>query len=225
MGTDNLFHRLNQERRKRVSKEMKTRAEKWLIVCEGKETEPNYFQSLIEYANSISDKKIKCRIKGLGRNTESLVTSIDKFFNFVDDLKIKEDIPYGKIFAVFDKDSFAKGQFNNAIHMAEKKGYIALWSNECIELWFLLHFNLLSSNITRQEYFKKLEAKLDRKYLKNDNHFDMLDSKNRLKIAVRNAKKLYEDSKNVRSYADRAPCTTVFKFIDEIELYIGKKIC
>lgn len=224
MGTDDLFSKRKQQRQMRVSKELKTRAEKWLIVCEGTETEPNYFEQLLFYANSKSDKKIKYTIKGTGRNTESLVSSIDSYFIFVDDLKINENIPYGKIFAVFDKDSFKKGQFNNAIHTAMKKGYIPIWSNECIELWFLLHFDLLSSNVTRNIYYKKLSKILGHEYQKSENHFAMLSTEANLKTAIQNANTLYCESQHISSYADRAPCTTVFKLIEEIEEYIGVKL-
>jgi len=225
MGTDNLFYKRKQQRQKRVSKELKTRSEKWLIVCEGEETEPNYFKQLLDYANSKSDTKIKYFIVGTGRNTESLVSSIDSYFTFVDELRIKEEIPYGKVFAVFDKDSFKKGQFNNAIHTAIKKDYIPIWSNECIELWYLLHFNLLSSNIPRDNYFKKLGEIFGCGYKKSDNHFKMLKTEQNLKNAIQYANKLYCQTQHIKSYADRAPCTTVFKFIEEIEEYIGKKLC
>ena len=47
MGTDNLFKRKKQERKHRISKRMELRDASWLIVCEGKETEVNYFESLI----------------------------------------------------------------------------------------------------------------------------------------------------------------------------------
>ena len=46
MGTDNLNKRRSKERRERKSKELETRAETWLIVCEGEKTEPNYFRTL-----------------------------------------------------------------------------------------------------------------------------------------------------------------------------------
>lgn len=137
----------------------------------------------------------------------------------------KRQIKYGKVFAVFDKDSFKKGQFNNAIFTAERRGYIPIWSNECVELWFLLHFNLLESNVTRNEYFKKLSKILKIKYNKADNHFDLLNSELNLKTAYNNAKKLYKNNLDKPSYADKAPCTTVFTFIDELEEYLDIKLC
>ena len=35
--------------------------------------------------------------------------------------------------------------------------YKVAWSNECIELWFLLHFQDVQVNIGRSEYLKRLE--------------------------------------------------------------------
>lgn len=222
---DQLFKKRQIARKERTSKEINERSETWLIVCEGTETEPNYFERLIKYANSKSDKKVKYVIEGTGRNTENLVDCIDGFFNYADNLNRERLIPYGKVFAVFDKDSFKKGQFNNAIFTAIKKGYIPIWSNECIELWFLLHFNLLESNITRQKYFEKLGEILKMKYDKADNHFDLLDSETNLKNACRNAKILHKNSQDISSYADKAPCTTVFMFIEELEKYLEVSLC
>lgn len=139
MGSDDLFKKRREGRKTRVSKEKKMRAETWLFVCEGKETEPNYFESLLEYANSKSDKKLRYVVKGTGRNTESLVNSIDDFY-------------------------------------------------ECIELWFLLHFMPLKSNITREEYFNKLGNILNHTYEKNDDHFAMLNTPDNLKKAVYNCR-------------------------------------
>jgi hypothetical protein len=224
MGTDDLFKKERTERKSRVSKEKEKRAETWLFVCEGTKTEPNYFDSLMKYANSKSNRKIKYKIEGTGRNTESLVTKVEDYFSCVDEININVNIPYGKIFAVFDKDSFKKNQFNNAIHTATKKGYIPIWSNECIELWFILHFDLLVSNVTRQEYFDKLGQIFKCSYDKTANHFEMLDSENNLKTAVKNAKKLFDKTNNFDSFADKSPCTTVFILIEKIESTLGIKL-
>ena len=80
MGTDNLNKRRSKERRERKSKELETRAETWLIVCEGKKTEPNYFKTLFDCINSKSSKKINVKIEGIGKNTKSVVNSVDSFF-------------------------------------------------------------------------------------------------------------------------------------------------
>ena len=110
---DQLFLRKQQTRKEKISKEINLRSDTWLLVCEGTKTEPKYFTCLFEYINSKTDKTIKFNVEGTGKNTESLVDSIDEFFSYIDDLKLKKTIPYGKVFAIFDKDSFKDEQFNN----------------------------------------------------------------------------------------------------------------
>ena len=44
MGSDNLFKKRRVERNKRKENIRKQKSSNWLIVCEGKETEPNYFE-------------------------------------------------------------------------------------------------------------------------------------------------------------------------------------
>ena len=41
MGSDNLFKKRREERKKRVENIKKQKSSNWLIVCEGTETEPN----------------------------------------------------------------------------------------------------------------------------------------------------------------------------------------
>jgi hypothetical protein len=133
MGTDNLHELRSKQRSKRIAKEMKTRSQTWLFVCEGKRTEPDYITALINYANTKSDRKIMFKVEGLGKNTDTLVNSVDEFYIFADDLRGKVAIPYSRTYVVFDRDSFGKDKFNNAISTAEKRGYIPIWSNECFE--------------------------------------------------------------------------------------------
>ena len=123
MGTDNLNKRRSKERRERKSKELETRTETWLIVCEGKKTEPNYFKALFDYINSKSNKKINVKIKGVGKNTKNVVNSVDSFFDYSDQLVSNTKIPYGKVFTVFEKDSFTDDNFNSAIIISEKRGF------------------------------------------------------------------------------------------------------
>ncbi len=224
MGTDNLNKRRSKERRERKSKELETRTETWLIVCEGKKTEPNYFKALFDYINSKSNKKINVKIKGIGKNTKSVVNSVDFFFDYSDQLVSNTKIPYGKVFTVFDKDSFTDDNFNSAIIISEKRGFIPLWSNECFELWYILHYEYFHSNISRKEYFKKLTLLMGEDYTKNDNHFDLLGQLSKVKIALKNSKKLYEKYNKKETPSKKAPCTTMFKLFDEIEYYLCKEI-
>lgn len=224
MGNDNLFYRRKQIRLQRISKEMNLRAETWLIICEGTKTEPNYFKSLFEYVNKTSANKINVKICGEGKNTTSLINSVEKYFDYYDHMANKSNIKYGKVFIVFDKDDFSNKAFNDSIDICKRKGYVALWSNECIELWFVLHFEYLQSKIKRSQYMSKLSKLLNKEYVKNDNHFFNIDSINKIKTAYKNAVKLVNLHVNEKSYSNKKPCTTIYKLIDEINDYVNKDI-
>ena len=133
MGSDNLFSKRREERKKRKENIQKQKSNKWLIICEGTKTEPNYFQEVIKDINkNLTDEyKLNVKIIGKGKNTISLVKSVDELLNYIDESKTST-IPYGKIFVVFDKDDFKSDFFNKAILTCEKNGYIPLWSNQAI---------------------------------------------------------------------------------------------
>lgn len=87
--------------------------ENYLIMCEGEETEPNYFAGLKELINSKYGDKVdvlipSIKIKGTGRNTTDLVNYTEKFVN-------QAGKKYGKVWIVFDKDDYPDKQFNQAI--------------------------------------------------------------------------------------------------------------
>lgn len=220
MGTEDNYKKRANERTARIAHERTIRAETWLFVCEGEKTEPDYFENLLKYANSKSDRKLKYKIAGLGKNTISLVNSVDSFFSFADEQRKKVNIPYGKTFVVFDRDSFGKDKFNNAISIATERGYIPIWSNECFELWFLLHFAYIDSDIGREEYFKKLGTYFGCSYNKSNDNFVKLNTESNLKTAIKNAKKLVMNSDECTSAVKRCPCTMVYQVIEEIENYL-----
>lgn len=96
--------------------------ERFLIVCEGGKTEPNYFKSFRVPKNVID-------IYGLGANTTSLVEEAIKLKN--------KDGGYDQVWCVFDRDSFPKQNFNAAISSAKAQGIQVAYSNEAFELWYL----------------------------------------------------------------------------------------
>lgn len=197
----------------------------WLIVCEGIETEKNYFSKAIEYFNNDIDSeyRIRCKIEGKGMNTVSLVKATDNIINYIDKCNTTP-VPYGKIFVVFDKDDFSEADFNEAVRMCNERGYIPLWSNEAIEVWFLLYFSDVTPNMSRKEYIDKLNEwfkkyKLGITYKKNDlNIFANLMKYGKHDLAVQRARKI------MNSYIAGgispslcSSCTNVFKFFDEID--------
>ena len=223
MGNDNLHIRRTAERRKRQENIKKQKSSNWLIVCEGTKTEPNYFKKAIEDVNKKIDDayKLKVKIVGKAMSTTSLVKAAD--------LQVKIDkyattiVPYGKIFVVFDKDSFDSKNFDEAIKMCIDNGYIPLWSNQAIEFWFLLHFHYICSKMSRTEYAKKLNEYFKKKGLKNykykkndDKIYNLLCKYGSLEDARKNAKKISDGHQKDKPSLSES-CTQVYKFFDEID--------
>jgi len=100
--------------------------QRFLIVCEGEKTEPNYFNSF-----RVPKDVIQIEVKGVGENPSKLVESAK-------DLKKQED--YDQVWCVFDRDNWLPQDFNNAIQNAENQNFNVAYSNEAFELWYVLHF-------------------------------------------------------------------------------------
>ncbi|MFA6677627.1 MAG: RloB family protein [Bacteroidales bacterium] len=206
--------KIQREEKSRKKRKVKVRHEKvsFLIVCEGKCTEPNYFNSFIDNRNS---KVIESKIIGKGYNTVSLIKETIKIVK-------KSFKEYDRIWAVFDKDDFEN--FNDAIKLAKKNNIYCAWSNESFELWYYLYFQYLDTGISRQEYIKKIEREIQSKtgnssfkYKKNDKDFyAILQKYGNEEQAIINAEKLqnlYHD----KDYASHKPCTHVSNLVKELK--------
>ncbi len=84
----------------------------------------------------------------------------------------------------------------------------------------------MNNDIYRTQYFRKLGERFGCSYEKAADHYSMLGGLENIRKAYENSKKLYNDYINtgIRIPAKMAPCTTVFRFIDELEAYMGKEI-
>ena len=181
----------------------------YLIVCEGEQTEPNYFKALVDGRNS---RVLSVDVLGMGESTCRLVrTAMEE--------RDKSPIEYDRVWAVFDKDDFI--DFNEAIDLAHSNNINAAWSNESFELWYYLHFQYLDTPITRAQYIEALNREIRKfeseySYAKNDKAtFAILCQYGNLDMAIRHAQRLesfYHDT----NYANHKPCTKVHHLVMEL---------
>ncbi len=128
----------------------------FLIVCEGTNTEPDYF-------NEFKLGSAQIETAGTGYNTLSL---INKAIQIRKEYLKKEKI-FDQNWVVFDKDDFSANDFNAAIVTAEANDFKVAYSNQSFEYWFLLHFNLYQGEVDRNTYAAKLSALLGFPYTKD----------------------------------------------------------
>ena len=218
-------HKIEElKREKREAKAAKKRKEntrskivRFLIVCEGERTEPNYFQALVkDLYSEVRDEKIV----GEGKSTCALVR---RTLQIKEELERKRQLPFDRIWVVFDKDDFK--DFNEAIKLAETHSFNCAWTNEAFELWYFLHFQYLDTGISRHDYIVKLQNEIrkhpefeDYKYKKNDvSVYKILNTQGSEDFAKQCAARLRSLFQGDNDYKEHKPCTMVDLLVDELE--------
>lgn len=188
--------------------------QRFLIVCEGEKTEPNYFES---FKQDLPRQVVQLEIFGEGANTLSLVVKAQAHR----DSSASGDYPFDQVWVVFDRDSFEPDDFDNAIHKAESCGMHCAWSNEAFELWYVLHFEFRNTGMSRTEYEGKLGDLLGEDYRKNapGMYQKLLRIGNQSQAAAW-AKALQEGflASGVPPSLSN-PCTTVYLLVEQLNLF------
>lgn len=212
------------KREKREAKAAKKRKEntrskivRFLIVCEGSRTEPDYFRALVKDRYSeVRDEEIT----GEGKPTCALVR---RALRIRDELERRRQLPFDRVWVVFDKDDFT--DFNEAIRLSASCSFQSAWSNEAFELWYFLHFQYLEAGISRHDYVVKLQEEIRKhpgyenyEYRKNDaSVYETLASIGNEGLAKRRAERLRSRFEGDEDYKEHNPCTTVDLLVSELE--------
>lgn len=193
----------------------------FLIICEGQNTEPAYF-------NAFPLGNAKVESFGTGQSKTALVEHI------VNDVLQGEDAHLLEVWAVFDFDvkpdqlHAQKSDFTQAIRLAEKHDIHVAWSNDCFELWFVLHFKLIEAALTRKEYYQDLSDLWKCNYEKQGKQHNfsrsiykklLEDPRSSQAEAMLHARRL-EANHAEASWPDKNPCTTVHHLVEELNRYL-----
>lgn len=204
----------------RRDKPKKIQPEYHLIITEGTDTEPAYFGAMKDIINRSYPDKIQLDVHGAGDNTLSLFEKARK-------KATSSANGYRHVWVVYDTDDFPAEYINITARLCseasnEETTYHAIWSNQCIELWFLLHFSFLQSDLHRSAYWPKLTEILTGqglgKYEKNriDMYqvlFPYMDA------AIANALKLDKINEGKLPSA-AAPGTRVYVLVEKLKPYL-----
>jgi hypothetical protein len=208
-------------RRQNIARPMRDIAIKntFLIYCEGENTEPEYFKSFPVTTET------KVEAIGLGSSKTAL---IEKILKLVEDKR--EDNQ--EIWAVFDRDvnytnrKDGDKDFDNAIKLAEKNNIKCAYSNDCFELWFILHEKFHQAALHRNQYYEWLSLRLGLNYEKDGKGIEFAKSlyqifESKIGIAIQNAKNLHETHKHINP-CEQNPCTTVYKLVESLKKNLRK---
>ena len=196
--------------------ETKLKGKTFLIFCQGENTEVVYFNSFTLNA----EHKIKAL--GTGMSKTRLVEEAKR-----ETIKLEKDKDR-QVWVVFDKDISGKPgedeDFNNAVTLAERQSINPAYSNDCFELWVLLHFQTNESALHRTAYYEKLSKHLAISYEREgkdkafcNSLYDTLNNKQTK--AIERARKLHNNHSD-KTPANQNPCTTVYQLVEELNKYI-----
>jgi hypothetical protein len=188
------------------------------IVCEGKKAEKEYFIGLMEWGGGV---KI-IAIHGGCTDPMGIVKYAEERMD-----KWSINLDEGdEVWCVFDVDESTTQILSDVYAHAKTKNIKIALSNPCFELWFLLHYKPIFSQISRQDVIKELKI-LIKGYKKDQNINHLL--KDKLSTAISNAKKLNEVHKKSSVpliSKESNPSTQVFELVKFIQELIKKnKMC
>jgi hypothetical protein len=200
-------HRLSNLSRRQGVREIK---QSFLIVCEGEKTEPDYFKAFRMTAATI-------KAVGQAMNTMTLVNKAIS----IREADQKRKRVYDQCWVVFDKDDFPAKDFNQAIQLAEKNGFRVAYSNQAFEYWFLLHYNLYTGAIHRNQYKDMLTRLTGMPYSKSEGYgavmYNLLLS--RQQQAISNAETVFAEISHGNP-AEEESSTTVQRLVLELNKYL-----
>lgn len=201
------------EQKRRISndrvRKIRKQKSKILIAAEGKnKTEKTYF------SNFEDGKKSYNITFARGNNTDPLKL-VQMLIKEIDELKLDlqdDDIAY----CIFDTDIDPNKDkiIEEAIQLAKKNNIKVITSSPCVELWFLLHYDYTTANMSSGDVIKRLRDYYP-KYEKNINIYP--DIIKNLDLAIEYAKKLEKyqlDNNRKIGTVEANPNTEIYKIVE-----------
>lgn len=187
-----------------------------LIVCEG-QTEEWYFSKF-----PVISLSVKC-VNLQGQSKMSLVKATQ-------DILKEEGFTFDEVWCVFDMDVNTNRDFtlfDKSIAKAKSLGYNVAYSNDCFELWLLLHYKDIQSTQNREYYYEQLGKCFKMNYVKNGKKINFCkklytllqedDNSSEAQAIVR-AEKLYLRQKHL-PYHQQKPVTLVYQLVRLLNEY------
>lgn len=222
---ENGFEKRRGGKKKRPYGYLQPKANSYLIVTEGSKTEPLYLQGIVDMIHAKMGGNVELvelpviEISGIGRATRKLVEKTDEIVS-------KAKIIYQNIWLVFDKDDFS--DFDEAIAMAEARGYQVAWTNQAFEYWLYLHFKYSARAYHRKQWFSMLNRIFREKglghggYKKNyKNIYHLVNIDQGVERAIANAKRrMAKFQKGKVPASTFNPGTTVHLLVEDLHKYL-----
>ena len=170
----------------------------FLIICEGVNTEPDYFNAF---------RLTSATVKAIGQGMGTLAL-VQKAIN-IKEQERQRGRTYNQNWVVFDKDDFPENDFNSAILSARQNGFEVAYSNQ------------YQGALHRSRYEKMLSTLLGFAYTKKSGVSSKMFNALFLKQeqAINHAKTIMKqfDGNNP---AQQESSTTVYRLVEELNIFL-----
>lgn len=185
---------------------------KILIACEGNnKTEKNYF-------NNFENRQKNYNITYTKGNDTDPLKLVQMLIREIKELEI--DLTAGdSAYLIFDTDmDLNKNKIiNDAIKMAKENNVKVITSTPCVELWFLLHYEYTTANMSNDDVIKRLK----KHYPKYEKNIDIYSDINQnVYEAIHRTEKLEKyqlDNGRKIGTVEANPNTEMYKIVKELE--------
>ena len=185
---------------------------RFVLVCEGKNTEPRYFKALERQHNNVLIEIETIEAAGVPSTVASRAIAEVQKINRTDPLE--ED---DQVWAVFDKDEHPC--FEKAIEQCNGNGVGIARSDPCFEVWLILHFESYDRAGTRRDAYRKLKALCNGADCKHHS-FDYTEMVGNFEFAVTLAQR--QEKSRIKEGGLTPPYTTVHKLASALNVYFKK---
>jgi hypothetical protein len=139
-----MTRKSNDLRRRAPTREPKARM---VLVCEGKNTEPEYFRALKRFYAKKSLDIVTVPAAGVP------MTLANRAREEARGLKNSVSTKKDAVCAIFDRDEHPK--FEEAIAFCQRNGILVGYTNPCFELWLIWHFENFGATCHRHDVQKR----------------------------------------------------------------------
>jgi len=180
-----------------------------LVLTEGTKTEPDYIKHWYRKYRA----HLSVVIEGIGVDPRSLVDrGIEEHREAAQEEKRGRGHAYSSVWVVFDHDEHP--DVVNQVVRARQAGLRVAFSNPCIELWFLLHFQDQTAYIERHAAQRQVSNHLSEGKAISEQDFDQLSRNHG--IAMGRAISLERMHTGNGSSPSENPSSTVWQLIEDI---------
>jgi hypothetical protein len=154
-------------RRRRATRAPKARI---VLVCEGQNTEPEYFRALKRHFNKQAIDIITVPAAG------DPMTLSRRALKEARELRASIGTEKDRVCAIFDRDTHEG--FEEAIRFCDRNGILVGYSNPCFELWLIWHienYGAVTHHHVVQKHFEKLVPEYDPKRAKTADFSKLMD--------------------------------------------------